>query len=222
MKAKDIFVWTNISDSGCESKIARINDILSSFALEIYDLYPRKVIERFQPTSCQWEYSPKYPVARVRGFFGKWCNVWCSLDPKDCCAWYRRLLMEELYWDNLDANSYSVEYDELWSVGKWDADDKFVDTIKYRLPSWVNDALVIYSKGFPKVKSLDDNIDIDRYTLSLLKLYMKAEYALESDDDINMSANYRSLFQSKLKRIKEMYDNSIKYVVPWALNAANQ
>lgn len=51
---------------------------------------------------------------------------------------------------------------------------------------------------------------------------MKAEYALESNNDINMSANYRSLFQTKLKRYKDMFDNSVKYIVPWALNAANQ
>jgi hypothetical protein len=73
---------------------------------------------------------------------------------------------------------------------------------------------VVYSKGFPKVKSLEDEIDIDRYTLSLLRLYMKAEYALESENDINMSANYRSLFQTKYKKYKEMYDNNIKYIVP--------
>ena len=130
--------------------------------------------------------------------------------------------MEELYGDNLDRNSYSVSYDELWSVGKWNNDDKFVDVIKYRMPSWVNDAFVVYSRWFQKIKSLDDDIDIDRYTLSLLKLYMKAEYALESENDVNASANYRSLFNTKLKRLKDMYDNTVKYVVPWALNAANQ
>ena len=73
---------------------------------------------------------------------------------------------------------------------------------------------MVYSKGFPKVTSLDQDIDIDRYTLSLLRLYMKSEYALESENDINMSANYYSRFQTKLKRLKEMFDNSVKYVVP--------
>jgi len=212
MKAKDIFTWTNITDSGCESKIARLNDILSSFAIEIYDFYPRKVLERFMPTNSQFSFSPKYPVAKVRGFFGKGCRVGCSMDPKDCCAGYRRLLMEELYWDDLDANSYSIDY---WT--EWES-----DVINVRLPSWVNDALVVYSKGFPTITSLDEDIDIDRYTLSLLRLYMKAEYSLEDSNDINASANYRSLFQTKYKKYKDMFDNNVKYVVPWALNAANQ
>lgn len=212
MKAKDIFTWTNITDSGCESKIARLNDILSSFAIEIYDFYPRKVLERFMPTNSQFSFSPKYPVAKVRGFFGKGCRVGCSMDPKDCCAGYRRLLMEELYWDDLDANSYSIDY---WT--EWES-----DVINVRLPSWVNDALVVYSKGFPTITSLDQDIDIDRYTLSLLRLYMKAEYSLEDSNDINASANYRSLFQTKYKKYKDMFDNNVKYVVPWALNAANQ
>lgn len=212
MKAKDIFTWTNITDSGCESKIARLNDILSSFAIEIYDFYPRKVLERFMPTNSQFSFSPKYPVAKVRGFFGKGCRVGCSMDPKDCCAGYRRLLMEELYWDDLDANSYSIDY---WT--EWES-----DVINVRLPGWVNDALVVYSKGFPTITSLDEDIDIDRYTLSLLRLYMKAEYSLEDSNDINASANYRSLFQTKYKKYKDMFDNNVKYVVPWALNAANQ
>lgn len=213
MKAKDIFTWTNITDSGCESKVARLNDILSSFAVEVFDFYPRKVLERFMPTNSQFTFTTKYPIAKVRGFFGKGCKVWCSLDPKDCCAGYRRLLVEELYWDDLDANTYSVKY---WDAS-WQADE-----VSIRLPSWVNDALIVYSKGFPKINSLEDDIEIDRYTLSLLRLYMKSEYSLEWESDINMSANYLSRFNSKLKRYKEMFDNNLKYVVPWALNAANQ
>lgn len=208
MKVKDIYSWTNITDSGCDSKISRFNDILSSFAVEIYDFYPRKVIERFSVANCKMKFTPTYPIAKVWGFFWKGCQVQCSLDPKDCCAWYKRLLIEELYWNNLDQNSYSVDYEN--------------NEISLILPAWTNDAFVVYSKAFPTVTSLNDDIDIDRYTLSLLRLYMKAEYALESDNDINMSANYRSLFQTKLKRYKEMFDNNIKYIVPWALNAANQ
>jgi len=208
MKVKDIYSWTNITDSGCDSKISRFNDILSSFAVEIYDFYPRKVIERFAVADCKMKFTPTYPIAKVWGFFWKGCQVQCSLDPKDCCAWYKRLLIEELYWNNLDQNSYSINYE--------------TNEISLILPAWTNDAFVVYSKAFPTVTSLNDDIDIDRYTLSLLRLYMKAEYALEDSNDINMSANYRSLFQTKLKRYKEMFDNNIKYIVPWALNAANQ
>lgn len=219
MKVKDIYSWTNITDSGCDSKISRFNDILSSFAMEVYDFYPRKVMERFTPANGT--YTTKYPIAKVWGFFAKWCNVWCSLDPKDCCAGYRRMLLEELYWDIdvLDQNSYSITYD---NINPSDDNDKIIDTVRFKFPSCANDVLIIYSKGFPKVTSLEQDIDIDRYTLSLLRLYMKSEYALESDNDINMSANYYSRFQTKLKRLKEMFDNSIKFVVPWALNAANR
>lgn len=220
MKVSDIYKWTNITDSGCKSKIARFNDILSSFAVEIYDFYPRKVIQRFAPADCKAQLTTTYPIAKVWGFFWKWCDTLCSLDPKDCCAWYRRLLMEEMYWDNLDQNSYAVIYDDAG-----DEDnllDTYSDKVIFKLPKGLTDAFIVYSKWFPKVKSLDDDIDIDRYTLSLLRLYMKSEYALESDNDINMSANYLSRFQTKLKKYKEMYDNNIKYIVPWALNAANK
>ena len=214
MKVSEIYSWTNITDSGCKNKIARFNDILSSFAIEIFDFYPRKVIERFAPAECKAQITTSYPIAKVWWFFWKGCNIWCSLDPKDCCAWYRRLLMEEMYWDNLDQNSYAVIYDDDWGDGS--------DKVMFRLPPWLTDAFIVYSKWFPKVNSMNDDIDIDRYTLSLLRLYMKSEYALESENDINMSANYYSRFQTKLKRLKEMYDNNIKFIVPWALNAANR
>lgn len=218
MKVKDIYSWTNITDSGCDSKVARFNDILSSFAMEVYDFYPRKVLERFTPTEWQFTFSTKYPIAKVWGFFGKGCCLGCSLDPKDCCAGYKRLLMEELYWDDLDANSYSIKYSDATP----DSGDEIIDNVTVRLPKWATDALIVYSKGFPYVTSLDQDIDIDRYTLSLLRLYMKSEYALEDTMDINMSANYYSRFEKKLKKLKEMFDNNIKYIVPWALNAANQ
>ena len=205
IKVKDIYNWTNISDSWCKSKIARFNDILSSFAIEVYDLYPRKYIQRFNPSVEQ--INTKYPIAKVWGFFGKGCNVWCSSDPKDCCAGFRRLLIEELYWDNLDQNSYAIVWEK---------------EIQIKVPSGTTDAFVVYSKWFEEVKSLEDTIDIDPYILSLLKLFMKSEYALESENDINVSANYYSRFQTRYKKLKEMFDNSVKYIVPWALNAANR
>lgn len=207
IKVKDVYSWTNITDAGCGSKISRFNDILSSFAMEVYDFYPRKIIERFAVADCKAQITTTHPIAKVWGFFGKGCNTWCSMDPKDCCAGYRRLLMEEMYWDNLDRNSYSI------------VDDNKVNVL---LPSGLSDAFIVYSKWFDEVSSLDDYIDIDRYTLSLLRLYMKSEYSLESDNDINMSANYYSRFQTKLKNLKAMFDNNVKYIVPWALNAANQ
>ena len=136
MKVKDIYSWTNITDSGCDSKISRFNDILSSFAMEIYDFYPRKVIERFAVADCKAQVTTTHPIAKVRGFFWKGCTVWCSMDPKDCCAGFRRLLMEEMYWDNLDRNSYSI-------VG-----DNKVDVL---LPSGLTDAFIVYSKWFDTV-----------------------------------------------------------------------
>lgn len=204
---KDIFTGTNISDSWCDSKVARINDILANFAIETYELYPQKVVERFQPADCKWQLQTKYPIAKVRGFWWKGCNIPCSEAPEDCCAGYRKLLLEEMYWDNLDKNAYSFEYP---------------NTIKVFLPNWLSDAFVVYSKGFPIIHSTSDKIDIDPYMLSLLRLYMKAEYSLESDNDVNMSANYRSLFTTKLKKLQDMYMNNVKYIFPWALSYASR
>lgn len=203
---KQIYKWTNISDSGCQSKIDRFNDLLSSFSWEIFDLYPMKTIERFAPATCKSQLETKHPIAKVWWFYGKWCNVMCAINPQDCCAGYKRLLMEEMYWDNLDQNSYSIVWDNL---------------VNMKLPEWLTDAFIVYSRWFEQVESMDDEVDMDRNILSLFRLYMKSEYAIENSD-LNAWANYRSLFQTKLKRLKEMYDNNVKWIAPGSRNAANQ
>jgi hypothetical protein len=68
---------------------------------------------------------------------------------------------------------------------------------------------------------LEDDIDLPEEMISLLRLYIKEEYALEWDSDVNMSANYESKFQRKFNKLKEMYSNSVKFVVPWALRKVN-
>ncbi len=205
--AKDLFKGTSISDSWCDSKIARINDMLSMFAVEIYDLYPQKITERFAPADCKAKITTSYPIVKVFWFYWKGCQIWCSEDPKDCCAWFRRLLMEELYWDNLDQNSYAITWD---------------NEVTVKLPKWMSDWFITYAKWFPEVTSLDDVIEMRKEILALFRLYMKSEYSLDWDNDINMAANYTSKFNTQLKKIKDMYANVPKYFAPWALNAANQ
>lgn len=203
---KDIYEGTNISDSWCESKIARFNNILASFAIEVYDLYPQKIIERFAPATCKSSITTTYPIAKIWWFYGKWCNVWCSEEPHDCCAGFKRLLMSEMYGNSLDQNAYSYEYP---------------NKVKMTLPTWLTDAFILYSKGYPTVDSLDDEVDIDPYMLALLRLYMKSEYAFEWDNDINAWANYTSRFQTKLKKMQDMYMNQTKWIFPWGSSPAS-
>ena len=207
IKVKDLYKGTSISDSWCDSKIARVNDMLSMFAVEVYDLYPQKIIERFAPADCKAVINTTYPITKVFGFYWKGCAIWCSEDPKDCCAWFRKLLMEEMYWDNLDQNSYAVTWDKQVTV---------------KLPKGMSDWFIVYAKGCDEVTSLDSEIEMSKQMLALFRLYMKSEYSLEWDNDINMSANYTSKFNTQLKKIKDMYANVPKYFLPWALNAANQ
>ena len=104
-----------------------------------------------------------------------------------------------MYGDYLDANAYSL-VDE--------------NTIKFRFAPSTSETMVVYSRALPTITSLDDNIDIPNELVSLLRTYIRSEYALESDNDINMSANYESRFQKRLNKLREMYSNSVKFVVP--------
>lgn len=202
MKVKDIIKPLNLSDVGCDEKIARLNDIFASFSAEIYDLYPMKVIQKFDKKETTTTITTNYPCIHIWGFFGKGCSTACSLDKWDCCAWFRRLLVEEMYWDYLDANAYSL-IDE--------------NTIKFRFAPGTTETMIVYSRALPTITSLNDDINIPNELVSLLRTYIRSEYALESDNDINMSANYYSRFQTRLNKLRDMYSNSIKFVVPWAL-----
>ena len=202
MKVKDIISSLNLSDVWCNEKIARLNDIFAAFSAEIYDLYPMKVIQKFPKAETVTTIETVEPCIHVWGFYWKGCSVACSLDKLDCCAWFRKLLVEEMYWDYLDANAYSL------------IDDRH---IKFRFAPATSDTMVIYSRALPTITSLDDEIDLPNELISLLRLYIRQEYALESDNDVNMSANYESRFNKRLNKLKEMYSNSIKFVIPWAL-----
>jgi len=79
ISVKEILAPLNISDWGCESKLARFNDILASFTAEVYDLYPMKRMELYPVNSCTTTIRTKYPIAKVWWFFWKGCSVWCSL-----------------------------------------------------------------------------------------------------------------------------------------------
>lgn len=201
MKVKDIIKPLNLSDVGCNEKIARLNDIFASFSAEIYDLYPMKVIQKFDKKETTTTITTNYPCIHIWGFFGKGCSTACSLDKWDCCAWFRRLLVEEMYWDYLDANAYSL-IDE--------------NTIKFRFAPGTSETMVVYSRALPTITSLNDDINIPNELVSLLRTYIRSEYALE-DSDLNSWANYYSRFQTRLNKLRDMYSNSIKFVVPWAL-----
>jgi len=132
--------------------------------------------------------------------------------------------MSEYYVDELDRNSYNIYYNKFpWNdlddcaeeqIEAWENDR----IVQLKLPSWTTSVIIVYSRGWQKVTSLNDKIEIDPYMLSLLRTYIRSEYALESENDINMAANYYSRFQSRYKILKSMYDNMVKFVVPWGLS----
>lgn len=202
MKVSEIIKPLNLSDVWCNEKIARLNEIFAAFSAEIYELYPMKVFQKFDKKETITTITTNYPCIHIWWFYWTWCNVACSLDKLDCCAWHRKLLVEEMYGDYLDANAYSL-IDE--------------NTIKFRFAPWTSSTFVVYSRSLPTIESLDEDIDIPKELISLLRTYIRSEYALESSNDLNASANYYSRFQSRLKQLKEMYSNSVKFVIPWAL-----
>ena len=207
----DLIKPLKLSDLGCERRLATLNDIFASFSAEVYELYPMKRMKVFDKTETITTISLEEDCVHVRWFFVESCSNDCMIDKWDCCAWYKRALVEELYWvydweNQLDANSYAL------------VDNR---TILFKFNPCTCKCIVVYSRALPEIKDLNDIIDLPREMISLLRIYIREEYALESDSDVNMSANYEQKFQRKLKQLKEMYSNSVKYVVPWALRRVN-
>lgn len=197
----------NLSDTWCESKIARINDILSAFAVQCYDLYTMKHSEIFNANNCAVEILTDYPIVRVWGFL--WCGCsWCSIKPMDCCEWWAHLLVNQWFPDQLDKNSYWREPVDTKTNSKW-------WRIELNLPWVVTKWIVIYSRGFPTITSMSDEIEIDPITLSLLRMYIKMEYTLEANNDITMYSYYVKRIEARIEQINKAMWNHIQFVTPW-------
>ena len=200
VEVKDIFTWLNISDSWCKSKLDRFNSIIDEFMIEAYDLQTLKVWQFFPN---DWgEYTtivPRYPLLKVRNFYGKGCNIKCAID-KDWCCWpYKQLLINEGYYDALNKNEFAVGCND----------------VRVSLECWVESGIMIYTRHLWHVSSLEDELEIDSVTLSLLKNYMQNVYAVKENSDSNTAQYYYNRFQDLMQKANTMYKNSIKYIQPW-------
>lgn len=207
----------NLSDTWCESKIARINDILSAFAVQCYDLYTMKYSEIFNASNCEVTILTKYPIVRVWGFLGCGCNG-CSIKPMDCCEWWAHLLVNQWFPKQLDKNSYWRESEDTANNEIDDDDDRNFKSKWWRIElnlTWsINKWIVIYSRWFPRITKMSDTIEIDPITLSLLRMFIKMEYTLETNNDITMYSYYVKRIESRIEQINKAMGNHIQFVTP--------
>lgn len=215
MKVSKIIEPLNLADLGCKKRIARLNDIFASFSVEVYELYPMKRFKVFEKneTTTTITLDKKYWCIHIWWFYVESCSNDCMLDKWDCCAWFKRALVDEMYW------TYDWDWDEWLDVNSYALINR--TKVLFRFNPCVGKCIMSYSRALPEITSLEDDIDLPEEMISLLRLYIKEEYALEWDSDVNMSANYESKFQRKFNKLKEMYSNSVKFVVPWALRKVN-
>lgn len=208
----------NLSDTWCESKIARINDILSAFAVQCYDLYTMKYSEIFNAQNCEVTILTKYPIVRVWWFLGCGCS-WCSVKPMDCCEGWAHLLVNQGFPKQLDKNSYRWESVDTANKEVDDDDERNWRSkwwrIELNLPWSVTKWIVIYSRWFPQITKMSDTIDIDPITLSLLRMYIRMEYTLEANNDITMYSYYVKRIEARIEQINKAMGNHIQSVTPW-------
>lgn len=200
IKVKDILKACNISDSWCETKVARFNDILSMFTATAFELYTLKEAEWFDFTNCETEIQTRYPIARVWWFVTNCKCADCSMKPLDCCAWWNKLLINQWFYNELDNNMYAVDYDNnkikiKTSISKW---------------RWI----LIYSRAFPIINSIEDEIEIDRYTLALLRQFIKMDYALDAENDTTLNKYFSNRLESRIEAVNKMFSNHILFVQP--------
>lgn len=213
----DLIKPLNLSDTWCESKIARINDILSAFAVQCYDLYTMKYSELFNAQNCAVTILTKYPIVRVWGFLWCWCS-WCSIKPMDCCEGWAHLLVNQWFPKQLDKNSYWREPEDTANKEVDDEDERNLKTKWWRIElnlTWVvTKWIVIYSRWFPQITKMSDTIDIDPITLSLLRMYIRMEYTLETNNDITMYSYYVKRIEARIEQINKAMGNHIQFVTP--------
>lgn len=204
VKVKDVFTSLNISDSWCKSKLERFNAIVDEFMIEAYDLQTLKIGQYF-PNDWN-DYTtivPEYPLLKVWMFYGEWCNLKCAIDNDICCWKYKKLLLNEGYYDALQQNEFAI----------------WCDDVRLKA-SWVNSGIMVYTRHLWHFTSLEDEMEIDSVTLSLLKNYMQNVYAIKENSDSNTAQYYYNRFQDLMQKANLMYKNTIKYIQPG--NALNR
>lgn len=200
IKVKDILKACNISDSWCETKIARFNDILSMFTATTFELYTLKVAEWFNFTGCTTTIDTRYPIARVWWFVTNCQCADCTMKPMDCCSWWNKLLVNQWFLNELDKNMYAVDYENNkiqlnTSISKWRG-------------------ILLYTRWFPTVTSLDDELELDKYTLALLRQFIKMDYALDAENDTTLNKYFSNRLESRIEAVNKMFANHILMVQP--------
>lgn len=61
---------------------------------------------------------------------------------------------------------------------------------------------------------MSDTIDIDPITLSLLRMYIRMEYTLETNNDITMYSYYVKRIEARIEQINKAMGNHIQFVTP--------
>ena len=75
--------------------------------------------------------------------------------------------------------------------------------------------ILIYTRALTIVTSLDQEIDIDRYTLALLRQFIKMDYALDAQNDTTLNKYYSNRLESRIESVNKMFANHILFVQPW-------
>ena len=73
--------------------------------------------------------------------------------------------------------------------------------------------ILIYSRALPIVTSLDEEIDIDRYTLALLRQFIKMDYALDAQNDTTLNKYYSNRLESRIEAVNKMFANNIQLYI---------
>lgn len=204
---QEIIAPLNLSDSWCATKIERLNDIFTNFAIEMQDCPLLRVSEKFNWTECETRIQTRYPITKIYWFYVDKCTGGCTLDTNDCCWNYKRLLVERGNGSGLPNNHYSFEPENV---------------VNLNTTSSIWEGLLIYNRGFKTFYSMKDTIEIDKYTLSLLRLYIKTEYALEWDNDVSTYSYYENKFTKRLEKVKAMLGNQLMFIQPWGVQIKAQ
>ena len=61
---------------------------------------------------------------------------------------------------------------------------------------------------------MSDTIEIDPITLSLLRMYIRMEYTLETNNDITMYSYYVKRIEARIEQINKAMGNHIQFVTP--------
>lgn len=196
-KAKDLFVWLNLEDDTCKTKLDRLNRALEMFYMDTLDFE-----ENIQAEWFWWsgliDVETKYPIYSLKGFYANWCKDACFVEDDNICI---------PCWTCMDCPApkllqmFPAKYD----LKEWQYEIICDNKVRVNQYSFATNQFIVYSRWSKKIETLEDEVCMSTKMKIAFQYLLEWSYAVR-DREFNAINFYQSLYTETLRKVSKSSD----------------